>query len=284
MSEVKSRVLSGRLLIVVLAALIASSGWAALPGGNVDSTIDPGVVSVDEEKFLGTPLAKDYVFIDKDGNEFTLGELMGKPLILLFSYYTCNGVCEVLNKYMTARLYELQKKAPKREYHAVTISFDPNDNQQSLKHFSDVVLAGAEHLKGRWTPVIMKNPEDIKRLTESVGIRYFWSYRDQVFVHPNAYLFITPKGRVARYLHGASWEVDDLDLALVDANWEQISNAGRVIDILAAACFSYNFEEGRYTVNYPLFVGGASLIAGILLIVVSFRAAKKRKLGRIEHA
>lgn len=257
--------------------------WAALPGGNVDSTIDPAVVSIDEEKFLGTPLARDYVLIDENGKEFTLGDVMGGPLIILFSYYTCDGVCEALNRYLSRRLQELKEKSPDREYRALTLSFDPNDNLESLQKFASTVDE-PDYLKDKWTLAVLKNPEDIKRLTESLGIRYFWSYRDRMFVHPNSYIFVTPQGRVARYLHGALFDVDDLDLALIETNWEQISNAGRVIDMLAAACFSYNYEEGRYTFNYPLVVGGSSLIAGILLIVVSFRTAKKRKLRSVEHA
>lgn len=249
----------------------------AVNDGNVNSTLDPNVVRIDEAKFLGTPLNKDFVLLDEEGNEFTLGKQMGKPLILLFSYYTCDGICEVLNKYLAQRLTELKESEPGRDYRALTISFDKEDTVESLGHFSHHKVGVPENLKDRWKLSVMKNPEDIKRLTESVGVRYFWSSRDKVFVHPNAFIFVTPKGRVARYLTGADFTVSDLNLALVDADWENISQAGRMIDILAGVCFSYNFEEGKYTLNIPLLAGVASLLSGILITLFAFRVKINNK-------
>jgi len=243
----------------------------------VISTLDPGVVRIDEAKFLGTPLDGSFVLLDDKGNEFTLADQMGKPLILLFSYYTCDGVCETLNKYLAKRLTELKQTEPGRDYRALTISFDKNDNVNSLSHFSQHKVGVPENLKDRWTLSVMKNPEDIKSLTKSMGIRYFWSSRDKVFVHPNAFVFVTPKGRIARYLNGAEFTVDDLNLALIDADWEKISHAGKIIDILAGVCFSYNFEEGKYTLNIPLLVGVSSLLSGIFITLFAFRVKINKK-------
>ena len=257
--------------------LLISTQAIAINDGNVNSTLDPNVVRIDEVKFLGTPLDKDLVLLDEKGNEFTLGEKMKKPLILLFSYYTCDGVCETLNQYLAQRLIELKESEPERDYHALTISFDKNDNIESLGNFLNKRVGVPEDLKDRWKLSIMKNPEDIKRLTDSVGVRYFWSHRDKTFIHPNTFIFVTPKGRVARYLHGAEFTVKDLNLALIDADWENISQAGRVIDILAGACFSYNYKEGKYTLSVPLVVGVASLLTGIFITTFAFRVKINKK-------
>lgn len=257
--------------------LLISTQATAINDGNVNSTLNPNVVKIDEAKFLGTPLDKDLVLLDEKGNEFTLGDKMGKPLILLFSYYTCDGVCETLNQYLAQRLIELEKFEPERDYQALTISFDKNDNLESLGLFLNKKIGVPEDLKDRWNLSVMKNPEDIKRLTDSVDVRYFWSHRDKIFIHPNAFIFVTPKGRVARYLHGAEFTVKDLNLALIDADWEKISRAGRVIDILAGACFSYNYKEGKYTLSVPLVVGVASLLTGIFITIFAFRVKINKK-------
>ncbi|MFQ5642881.1 MAG: SCO family protein [Thiogranum sp.] len=276
---------SARRTVLALAAGTAmfAGQAAAVSDGNIESTIDPSVVAIDERKYLGTPIAKDFVLIDENGREFTLGEAMGEPLILLFSYYTCNGVCETLNKHLADRLAEMEAASPGRDYRALTISFDRNDDPASLRHFVSMLdIPG--RLKDRWTVAVLKNGDDIKRLTDSVGVRYFWSYRDKVFVHPNAFIFVTPKGRIARYLHGAAFDARDMEMALIDADWEKISGARRVIDIFAAACFSYNFEEGRYTFNYPLVIGVASLLAGIFVVAIAFVVARKKKMRSVKHA
>ncbi len=272
-------------LTIAVCLLFVTGKAEASAYGNTDSTIDPAVVKIDEKEFLGTPLEKDFVLIDEHGTEFTLGDQMGKPLIILFSYYTCDGVCESLNLYLATRLKELRELEPERDYRALTISFDKNDNVESLRHFINQRVGVPEELKDKWALSVLKNPDDIERLTRSVGVRYFWSYRDRIFVHPNAFIFVTPKGRVARYLHGVQFTVKDLNLALVDADWEKISSSGRIIDILAGACFSYNYKEGRYTLNIPLVIGGLSLVSGILLILFSFKIkSSKRKIGSLKHA
>ncbi|HHJ16047.1 MAG TPA: SCO family protein [Gammaproteobacteria bacterium] len=271
------------LRFVIAGAAVFAGPAAAVSDGNINSTIDPSVVAIDEPEYLGTPIARDFVLVDENGREFTLGEAMGKPLILLFSYYTCDGVCETLNKHLADRLAEMEAASPGRDYRALTISFDRNDDPASLRHFVSM-LDIPEHLKERWTVSVLRNGDDIKRLTDSVGVRYFWSYRDKVFVHPNAFIFVTPKGRIARYLHGAAFDARDMEMALIDADWEKISSARRVIDILAAACFSYNFKEGRYTFNYPLVIGVTSLLAGIFVVAIAFMVARKKKMRSVKHA
>lgn len=268
-----------KILFVIFGLLLSAQAFA-VKDGKVDSTISPDVVKIDQVEYLGTPLDKNFILLDEKGNEFTLADQMGKPLILLFSYYTCDGVCEVLNKYLAKRLKELEESRPDRDYRALTISFDKNDTVNSMMHFGHHKVGVPEELKDRWKLSVLKNPEDIKPLTDSLGIRYFWSHRDKVFVHPNAFIFITPKGRVARYLVGAEFTVEDLNLALIDADWEKISQAGRVIDILAGACFSYNYEEGRYTLNIPLVAGVASLISGIGITLFAFRVKINKKKKR----
>ena len=96
------RVLRG-FLIIVLLFLGAGGGIPAVyaaPYGisGSESTFDPSLMQIDETKHLGAPLEKGVALIDETGKEFTLGEMLGKPLILLFSYYGCDGSCPIINK------------------------------------------------------------------------------------------------------------------------------------------------------------------------------------------
>jgi protein SCO1/2 len=83
--------------------LIAPS--AAQAGGYrpTVSEIDPEVLKMDESKFLGKKLSGKIVFMDDRGEEFTLGDLRGNPLIMVLSYFTCDGACPAFN----AELIEL---------------------------------------------------------------------------------------------------------------------------------------------------------------------------------
>ncbi|MDH5191946.1 MAG: SCO family protein [Gammaproteobacteria bacterium] len=249
-----------------------------------ESTIDPSVMAIDEQEFLGTPLdQKDYTFIDHQGQEFTLQSVMGdKPLIILFSYFTCDGVCSTINRHAMNMFKKIERKVGK-DFRILTISFDKNDTLQSMHHFVSEVGVPEDMQEG-WKFALLKNPEDITKLTGHVGVRFFWSSRDKVFLHPNAFIFISPEKRVVRYLYGSAFAEKDIELALIDTDWNKISESKKLIDILAGVCFSYNFEEGKYTVNIPLVVGLGSLLGGILLVVLSFTITKKRKSRRMHHA
>jgi protein SCO1/2 len=249
-----------------------------------ESTIDPSIMAIDEQEFLGTPLdQQDYTFIDNQGKEFTLQSVMGeKPLIILFSYFTCDGVCSTINRHAMSMFKKIKRQVGK-DFRVLTISFDKNDTLQSMHHFVSEVGVPEEMQEG-WKFAILKNPEDIKKLTSSVGVRFFWSNRDKVFLHPNAFIFISPEKRVVRYLYGSAFVEKDIELALIDTDWDKISESKKLIDILAGVCFSYNFEEGKYTVNIPLIVGVSSLLGGILLVVLTFTITKKRRSRRMHHA
>jgi protein SCO1/2 len=161
------------------------------------------------------------------------------------------------------------------DYEVLTVSFDANDNLDTIKHFKDEIALPAD-MDDAWKVTVMKNKEDIKRLTESLDFRYFWQRLDNLFFHPNVYIFISPKGRVMRYLYASSIEAKDMELAVIEASLENTAKA-KVVDFVLSTCYSYNYEEGKYTLNYPLFISIASLFLGISLIVGSMIVYKNKR-------
>jgi protein SCO1/2 len=260
-------------LLILLSAVILkiNSVFAAPPYGAFapESTIDPRLMQIDESKHLGSRLEKDYTFVDVDGRAFALDEMIGKPLILLLSYYGCDGTCPILNTNLKKVLSKIDRFKIGEDYKVLTVSFDKHDSQETLRHFIKKSEIPMNMRKG-WRHAILKNKEtDIDRLTTSVGYNYFWSRADQVFLHPNVLILFTPEGRVARYLYGTAIDKDTLELALIDADWNRIANSTDVINMLTGVCYSYNFEEGKYTFNYSLFIGLGSLFFGVSLLVFS---------------
>ncbi len=266
-----------------LIKLVAFMFTLSVPGvafaayGNVtqNSDVDPTVVKIKESDFLGKKINQTVALIDQDGNEFTLGEMLGeKPLILALSYYRCDGACSLLNRNLWNTLQEVEQWQIGKDFNVLTISFDRHDTPATLEKFMD--SAGfKDGLPAGWKMTTMKNPEDILPLTDSIGYKFFWSPRDAIFLHPNVYIVISPKGRVSRYLYGANISGRDMDISLTKAKGESISPAN-VINFLVGACYSYNYKDGKYKINIPLFIAAGALLFGVLLIIGSFLHMKRR--------
>jgi protein SCO1 len=264
--------------------LVAGPAFAA-DLQNRDSALDPALMRIDEPKYLGTPLARETRFVDADGSEFAMRDMLGKPVILLLSYYGCDGSCPTMNANLERVLAEVKRFRLGEDYRVLTVSFDAGDTPQTASAFIEKTKAlGGEIKSQSWRHATLHAPaEGVRAFAGSVGFRFFWSQEDKVFLHPNVLVFLTPEGRVARYLYGTRLDAQAVELALIDADWGRIANTTALFDMLTGACYSYNYAEGRYQPNYSLLAGVGSLLSGILLTVTGFWWYR-RKHGGMKHA
>ena len=248
-------------------------------GRKPDSNMDPALIKIDEDKYLGSQISGDFMLVDSAGREFKLGDIMTKPLILVLSYYSCEGACPTTNISLIENLSGITSLQAGKDFNVLTLSFDKNDNKQNQNMFQGHIDIPSTMLSG-WKVSLMKNKEDIERLTkESLGINYFWSPSDRMFVHPNVYVFLSPSGRVMRYLYAANVESRDVELALLDSDREETgkSNINDIKSLILLGCYSYNYKEGKYSINYPLFIAMASLLFGLLCISSGIYVIKNKK-------
>jgi protein SCO1/2 len=266
-------------------ACLLLAGWAAAALARLsdaESTVDPAVMQIDELRYLGATVPRDLAFLDAHGTPFTLADVLGKPVILLLSYYRCDGTCPSINVALRELLEKVSRFRLGRDYSVLTVSFDGQDTPGSAAEF--LRKAGVPGVWGAgWRFAVPQDAaRDTERLAASVGFRYFWSRQDKMFMHPNVLVFLTPEGRIARYVYGSRLDAATVELALVDADWGRIAASADVIDMLAGICFSYNYAQGRYQPNYSLLAGVASLLFGVALVALG-ALAFRRKMGRMSH-
>lgn len=240
-----------------------------------DSVTAGSVVQIDEPRYLGARLPADTLFEDENGTPFTLADTLGKPVILVLSYYGCDGTCPTMNLELAKALGNIDRFKLGQDYRVLTVSFDARDTRATAAEF--LRKTGLSPARG-WHHAVLKNM-DVKDFAGSVGFNYFWSDAAKAFMHPNVLVFLTPEGRVARYIYGTRMDARNIELALIDADWSRISNSTAIFDIMTGACFSYNYAEGKYQVNYSLAAGLGSLILGITLLGLGSWAYRK-KMGR----
>ena len=266
--------------------LIALLAWLALPAlaapsaKSTPSALDPAVLQIDEMRHLGTPLDGGLELVDAAGRRFVLGDLFGKPLVLALSYFSFDGSCTVINQQVAEAVMGLRRFDLGRDYRLLTVSFDRKDTPDAARAFAArTAPAGWEG----WRHAVLAQPEGgVAALTAALGFRYFWSQPDRAFVHPNVLVFLTPEGRVARYLYGTAFDARSIELALIEADWGRIANSASIIDMMTGVCFSYNYLEGKYQPNYPLLIGTGSLLFGLSLMLLG-AVMYRKKLGRVKH-
>ena len=261
------------------ACALALSAQAQYGGAVPVSDIDPSIFQIDEKEYLGAKVKGDFTLIDGQGQEFQLADKLGKPLILVLSYYTCDGSCSVINQDLNAQLAELEGIQPGEDFNVLTISFDQHDNLQSIGAFKEH-LSMTEKMNGSWTFATFKDKEQIRTFADSIGFKYFWSPQDRTFFHPGAFMFLTPEGRLARVLYALNSEPQDIKLAVFDAKAGEFK-PGEIIDYAISLCYSYNYAEGKYTVSIPLFVGAGALSLGVSSFAVSVLLFRRRRRGRL---
>jgi len=268
-------------LTATLAAIAPAAGAGDLQ--QRDSVIDASIMRIDEPKYLGTPVAGDARLIDAEGRELQLRDWLGKPLILLLSYYGCDGSCPTMNANLARVLQGVRRFRLGDDYRVLTLSFDRHDSPQTAAEFLARTRAVPEDMRHGWRHAVLRSP-DARSFANSVGFRFFWSQEDKVFLHPNVLVFLTPQGRVARYLYGTRLDAPTVELALIDADWSRISNSTAVFDMLTGACYSYNYADGRYQPNYSLLAGAGSFLSGIGAMALGAWLYRRRQKVETRHA
>ncbi|MDH5301488.1 MAG: SCO family protein [Gammaproteobacteria bacterium] len=250
-------------LMLLVVMVVTNSAFAAY-GGVPKSSVDPSILKIDEKKHLGVSVDKSTVFLDEFGKEFTINDLAGKPTILLLSYYRCDGACSAINRTLYRTISGVDDWKIGKDFNVLTVSFDHNDNPQTLAEFKSYSGFDKDIPQG-WTMATFKKQEDIQPFADAIGYRFFWEPRDRVFLHPSVYMVLSPEGRVTRYLYAGGVKAEDIEISLTKAKGGDISPSN-LINYMVGACYSYNYEEGKYTLNYPIFIALGALLLGIVLL------------------
>lgn len=250
-------------MLATLVLLMAATGEARY-FSQPESEIDPEIFRIDDKKHMGERLDPELELVDDKGQVFKVKELYGKPIILVFSYYRCDGTCSTINQVLKEILKETDLAIGK-DYRVLTLSFDADDDQTTLDYFKNELDLPEAWQEG-WTLALFKQSDQIQPVTARFGYKFFWSAQDQTFFHPNVYLFLSPDGRVTRYLFALTNTNFDMKLALLEAKQGNFRPA-QLIQFAVSLCYSYNFEEGRYTLNIPLIVGAGSFLIGVGLLI-----------------
>lgn len=275
-------------LVRVILCAVALLCAAAAPDARAQyfrrpvSSIDPKIMVIDEKAFLGSKIAPSTPLVAADGTEFRWGDKLGKPVILVLSYYTCDGSCSVINTNLANLLADTTAVIPGADFSVVTLSFDRHDTTKTTIDFAKT-LALSDALARNWTLATFKNEADLKSETERIGFKFFWSPEDRLFLHPGAFLFFGPDGRLMRVLYQQDVTARDVELAVLDSKQGQF-RPREIINLALSICYSYSYHDGKYVLSIPLIVGLGSLLLGLATLAGSVFYFKFSRLGKTTKA
>jgi protein SCO1/2 len=254
-------VLALLLLVVPLAAEARERDVTTLR-----DAFDPATLRIDEGRYLGRPVP-DVRVLTEEGPRQLHDLLAGKPALLLLAYYTCHGPCPTAIQNLARSTRSLGGE----EFRVLVLSFDRNDTMSNLVRAR--ALAGEP--RSHWTFGLL-DPEANDALTGGVGFRYFFSERDQMFIHPVVLIALSPRGEVTRYLYGAALEEKEIRLALLEAG-KGVARPGDLLDLAQLACYKYDPDRSRYVLQPAVLFGflGIGLLGATGLIAFFYGRVPK---------
>ncbi len=189
-----------------------------------------------------------------------------KPVILSLVYYSCPGLCNFHLNGLVDGMKEMKWKVGK-EFDVIALSFDsketPDVAAKKKENYMEV-YGNPESSDG--FRFLTADEDTVKAITSTVGFEYKWNEKAGEWAHASAAVFLTPEGKISRYLHGIIFKGQDIRLALGEASEGRIGN---IIDSIVWYCFKYDPSKSAYALYaYRVMQVGAGLIILFLMALL----------------
>jgi protein SCO1/2 len=228
-----------------------------------------------EEK-LGATLPLGEEVYDEQGHLVSLRSVITKPTILTFVYYRCPGICSPLLTELS-KMVEKMDLEPGKDYQIVTISFDHREKPELAAEKQDNYLSMiARPITPAAWHFFTADSVVIQRLTNAAG--FYFKPVGNDWVHAGALIFISPEGKITRYMNGIQYLAFDIKMAVLEASE---GRTGPTIAKVLRFCYSYDPEGRTYALNVTrIAMVGTLLFAGIFALVFIVRPGKKQREAR----
>lgn len=252
-----------RIASLVLMLLRPWSSWAVGPALGT-------VVGIEQK--LGATLPLDTRFVDDDGAAVTLGQLLGKPTILAFVYYTCPNVCDYLITNLAGTLTSVAPDAG-TEFNVISISINPAETVADARKAKRIGIetVQAPFPADAWR-FLIGDEQAIEAVTGAAGFHY--RAVDTYFDHPVALMVLSAKGTIVRYMYGDTFLPADLKLALLQAQEGIVAPS---IAKLLRICFGVDPVSHQLVFRTLRVVATVTLLAAGGFVLYLLLSARKRK-------
>lgn len=216
---------------------------------------------------LDAPVPLDLAFVDHTGKDVVLRDLIvgDRPVILTLNYYNCPMLCSLTLNGMVDGLRDVELDLGV-DYDIVTVSINPNEGPELAAQNRRGYLAsfGKETPESAW-PFLTGTQENIEALAKGIGFGYRFDERSGDYAHTASITFVTPDGRISKYMNDVVFPPRDMRLAIVDASEGRV---GSLIDtLLLFNCFQWDPEAGSYVPSAWKIMRFGAAITVVLIVV-----------------
>jgi protein SCO1 len=198
---------------------------------------------------LNSKVPFDVAFRDESDKEVRFGDYFapGKPVLLTINYIDCPMLCSLTLNGLIDGLNGVELAAG-RDFTIVTVSMDPLETPEQAAPKVEALLNQyrKEASSDGWH-LLTGRKSEIDTLCKAVGFGYRFDEKSGEYAHTASIMFITPDGRISRYMNNVQFEPRDLKLALVEASQGTIGSA--MDRLLLFMCYHYDPIAGGYTVQ-----------------------------------
>jgi protein SCO1/2 len=235
---------------------------------SAEPSLPPQLDGIGIQEKLGNPVDLDLMFTNERGYQVPLRSFFhkDKPVILNLVYYACPMLCNLVLNGQTQVLREVPW-TPGEEFEIVTVSIDPSEMFDLAVRKKQMYLESYGKPATGWH-FLTDYKGNVKKLAQQVGFNYRWDEKTQQFAHAAAIMFLSPEGKVSRYLYGIRFKTRDVRLALTEASESKL---GVTVDKILLFCFHYDPAARSYVLFARNLMRGGGVLTVFILGAILFR-------------
>ncbi len=259
-----------KLISIALFFLVSKNTLSWAEDAKPDS-LEIGIV-----EHLNEFVPNNILLINEKKDTVDLKKIINKPTVLCFVYFECPMLCSPLMNGLADVIDKTNMKIGK-DYQVLTIGFNTEEplSLAISKKKNYVTHMKTKEAADGWN-FFISDSLNIAKATNALGFRF--KRAGNVFLHSATLIFISPDGKITRYLNGTYFLPFEFKMGIVEAS-KGVS--GPTINKLLQYCYGYDSQAKRYVLDVTN-VGGVIILLIILGIVfpLIIRPKFRRKLKK----
>jgi len=205
-----------------------------------------------------------YSFHDRDGEEVTLSDFRGKPVIISLIYTSCFHICPTTTKNLARATKTARSAVGEDKFSTISIGFDVlHDTPERMRSFArQQGVAGEDN----WS-FLSADKATMTRLATDMGFMFTPSSKG--FDHLIQTTIVDEKGEIYRQIYGMAFDPSILTEAMKELVFglsPATLSLASLTDRVRLFCTVYDPASGTYKLNYAMIFG---MIVGIFMLLVT---------------